>query len=634
MNSACDSAPQAEGVARRLLARPILVAVLVAVLFGLPHLLIPLVQRERGYLEPYVNLVAAGVTSFGFDECNTYGAFVRREMDGFFRCADPYVYEHRDVPRMFGWLPNAMLGQAARLLGSVERLAIAGDFVFPAIFYLILYRVLRRWGCRPDVATLGALGVLLGQPLLAYLPPRGFSQLGELWTNLTSYGGGHRPLDYSRFYVPSFIVLFFAWSLGAVHAWLEDGERRARRLWAAAGSMAVLFYLYVYYWTFLCAGTAIYVAARWGSDPQGRRALLVRAFQLAALTALLSVPFWYDFVSSWTAPYAADLKMRLVQTDGRFTGLAKGLKYLAVAAVLFALSARRAVDLWAASLIAGGAACLNAQLLTGHTVQPWHWETRAVHPAMALSLALALQNLMAAPRWWGRLARSRAVGFVGLFLLAWGFSVHLTYSTSMAAAHRLPAPQGACLDWLGSNTCAGDVVLTNSIEFNALLTAHTHCFRFVPGAISTLVPTDEGLERMFLGHRLLDVPAEVVRGRLSSEARIPPGVNAGAYCPSPEQLEEMGRYFFLGWRYARSESETTLPASVAAQFEARYRALPAKPAQWLDRFKLDWIVLTPADRRLGTLRPERFGGRLQLAKEFPGYQVFRVLSGPAARAQR
>ena len=305
----------------------------------------------------------------------TYAAYLNALLDGRPRRSDPYTGrdERPGAPLAESYIslqfaPPLAVSSAGRLLGlDTARLltlvvAIASIASALAAFWLLTL-VLRD----PRLACAGALAVLF------------LSSTYQVVKYALRLGVSNNFLPFLRLYLPAapFPLLFVFLAL----VWLMLTSARARtRLLAAAGAglvFAVLVFSYFYLWTTAAAWLVCLAPAWLLARPRERRGTLA-SLAVVALIAAAAL-----------APYAAMLARRAADTDAGLL-LARThrpdlirLPEFVAAAVLLALfvAARRGLVAWREPESLFAVACalaqvllFNQQVLTGRSLQPFHYE--------------------------------------------------------------------------------------------------------------------------------------------------------------------------------------------------------------------------------------------------------------------
>src|SRR5262249_10397716 len=186
-------------------AAPVLACTLVvSVLFGLPHVLIP---RILGDQRPYTPFAISSVSALTYDETSSYAAYVNYVARRWTAPYDTDVFENRDIPLHASFAPYFAVAGLASLVGGVEPAFIICDFLLPPIGFLVLVALLLQLTRSRAVALFGASTVLL-----VAFGPRNFL---EVPFKLVSNRGDEvvQPLEYSRLMHPEFSFTLFASAL-------------------------------------------------------------------------------------------------------------------------------------------------------------------------------------------------------------------------------------------------------------------------------------------------------------------------------------------------------------------------------------------------------------------------------------
>jgi hypothetical protein len=532
----------------------------VSVLFGLPHLVIPALLGDNRVYTPFA---VSGVSALTYDETSSYAAYVNYTLR---HAAPPYdtdVFEDENVPVPTTLAPYVMLAGAAAVLGGVDRAFIYADFILPPLALLIVFALLYDITRRHLLALVGALTVLL----VSFGPRNLFSPLLQAFNYDTS--GLIQPLEFSRSIHPevSFTLLIASiWLL-----WLT--LKRGKPLFAiAAGALgSLLFYTYVYYWPVWIAACLVLLLV----VPSRRRALLLTNL----VTWICSIPFWWTLLEASHYPGFQNVLARHTSEVGHVPPPAK-VVYTFGATLLFLLCVavylrsgpaftgpRRRVVVFFSAIFLAAVAALNMEILVGFNVESMlHFPNRLFQPFLTLAaFALAIPPLV-------RLKHSQAALLVaGIGLLALGTARQLTMSASVADAHEYAPQHRLLFDWLNTHTSLDDVVLATAKDVNDLIPVFTQDRVFVPNGERTSASNQEIGDRFLIAMKLLDHSEGDVRAWLAQD------VNHG----EPPVGLTYTYYLFLGtgtWRLPDSQIDSML---------AEYRSLDLSTE--LGRRRIDYV---------------------------------------------
>lgn len=323
-----------------------------------------------------------------------YAAYLQALIDGRARKNDPYSgrddsTENPQPESIFSiqFLPAYVLAIPARIFGaSASQMFILTSAV--AIFFtaLMLFWLIALVTEDDIFAAVGTLIVICGGALVA-----GLGAINEF----TGQGVAYPYLPFMRRYIPALAFPFFIGLFAAVWIILCGEARRAKIVYSFVAGLcfAFLVFSYFYLWTsaaaFLFLITLSWIVLRPENWKQNLKYLLI--IDAVALLALL--------------PYAYLLSQRAESTDAvqllvnsRMPDLLRATEivcFICLALIAFGiwqkmieLSRNRTIFLISFALIP--LAVFNQQIITGRSLQPFHYEYYVVNYATALVVVFTL----------------------------------------------------------------------------------------------------------------------------------------------------------------------------------------------------------------------------------------------------
>jgi hypothetical protein len=610
------------------------VALLVGLVCGLPHILIPTRLAAEG--KRYAPLAVSGVASQTTEEVLRSAPRLREILDGHPFSADPTGREYKArAPRLGeGLLDSLLTGWLAALLGrSTPNVFIVCDFILPPLGFLLLFLVCQRLGA-PLWVSLAAAAAGIVAPaqntlLLEWLLSPRLSWLTERLHLLHNPG----PLEWCGLTVPQAVFLPAGLALlGLVTLYDHPRLRAAITTGMALGATV---YCHPAPFAFLLAGGALLAAGALLS-PAHRRAAPLLALALAT-GLVLALPVIYQAVSPVGFPGKAEIAARLAGQAPR------NWEYevfpWALLALLGAAYPRRRPEFLpvmaftlAPFVALLGARAMHAALdeegLLRLCWQPWS--------ALALVLLLwALWSDLARRRaersgdsgslaaMTGGLRRHRAVawafGALCALILAYGTNAQARFAWEMAPAYCLPADQRQALEELRLRAPADSVVLCLGADVLALLPVYTGCNDYLPNGATSPAPTAELKDRAAVALAAFGVPP--------SRAQLMLQFPALHLLPSAGR--ELPRAYDLGhWLFASSEMAQTSPPTAQGDLAARASAHgPEGYRRLAKRYRVDFIWWGPHERAVGDPALEARLSR-DLFLEAGQIRVYRVRQSP------
>lgn len=464
----------------------LIVAILVSVIFGLPHLLIPTVLLPRGAI--YTPFVPFGASALVWDETVLYAPQASYAARTLHPPYDAGTYEYRDRPTVVATVPYYMLAPIQWLTGSVGRAFIVADFLFPALAFILATALMRRVGTSGTVAAAAALLMLIP----AQAPRNSLEVVKDLiswrWTTV-------QPLEYSRFPAPEFsFTLLLAGLLFLL------GARRSPWQSLAAGFLGgLMFYTYLYTWTVWVAGCALLLIWRTLAD----RRLNANLVLVNATTWLIGGPFWLSYWRFVRSPAYEAVTHRMSWTIGhlpdRETLVTTTLCLIAIL-IGWRLSRENENMRLLLAVILGGLVTYNGQLILGRTFESFHLPNRFFQPMFAL-VGAGCAGLWAGQRW-PQWTKHFALLFV-VVLLTFGAARQVGVSIYTAPLHVLDLRSASLFEWLRANGQPNEVVATSEESLNYVLPNYTQQFPYLPFCILSSASDSELAERFLIVLKLL-----------------------------------------------------------------------------------------------------------------------------------
>ena len=487
----------------------IVIVIIIGLTFGLPYILIPRLQGDQYDYTPFV---VNGINALTVDETGL-ASKTRDVYDGHLIVRDSQLFEHKNAPNIFHTFPYLVLGCLSHLLGF-ESTFIICHFICPAMIFLLIYILMFKMTNDKYISILGGVALLYGCHLLNYLPPITPSLFKNLIYNIISTDM-IRPLHYFA-RLPFIQFTFIELILALIFLYFAIKENKYRYSIISGVFGGLLFYSYLFHWTFFFVGCGflflIFLSKR---DYKESKQILIAI----SVSLLLSILFWINFVNFKMLPYHADLLSRNGLYIGRWIlhNVIMSCKYLVFLALFSILIKRKRKDetfYFLISFLLGGIACLNAQVILGYTIQPYHWVATGIDPLVVIMLCYLIYQILNTTYREKRLndvllavKKNHKPLCIILILLfsAYGAYYHTMYSLNTYKYYTLPETTVDAFNWLDENTKVDDVVLSCSIENICLIPVHTHNNNFIPWERYSSASTDEILDRIYIAYKLFNV---------------------------------------------------------------------------------------------------------------------------------
>jgi len=579
----------------------IIVAIIVSLIFGLPHLLIPAFLDQKN---SYTPLVAGleNVCGITHDESLFYGAQLKAIFDGKSFFSDVDLYEYKDVSNPFSTFPYFILGNFAKLLGSVERLFIFADFLFPPLIYFSGYLLILSLTGEIIVSIFGSILLIFGMDFFR-----------SVFAIVKAWSGYHyafwnfplnNPLSLSRLINPEFTFPFFLLALFLLHR----GIKEKSLLYSICSGifLGLLFHSYLYFWTFYLAGSSIlFLCFLFKRDSQRVKIILLAV----GIGILISIPYFLKQLEFSKFINHDDILSRYGLIKGRFVGWYSTLECLIAVFLLFLLTRVRNENfLFLFSFMIGGIICLNLQLITGSTIQNHHWLFLTIQPWFIFILSFLISPLAKNQGELNSVKRikfSLILKFLIIFLLFSGLIKQIVYASRTYSTYTLTTEEKELFTWLKENSNRDDVVLSVNRRINDLIPVYTDNKIFLPNGILTFASNKEIISRLIIALKLYGVEEAFLRENL----------------PKDEWGFHLFHVKYAQVFYGKRE---TFPKEVLNNILVKYRSLSSDSSyNILKKYRLDYIYLGSFERGISK---NDFGDHLALKEVFNknGNRLYKV----------
>jgi hypothetical protein len=354
-----------------------------------------------------------------------YSAYLNSIVNGRSRRNDPYFaglsIEH-ETYFSIQFFPAYALAFIANLFGfSTPTVFILFTPVFGFLSSLAAFWLLNEVTGDEKVAAIGVLLILLCGLLAS--------------ANLLIEDNYYAVFSFVRRYVPGFAFpLFFVFCVCVWHAFNRLG--RSCLLWSIAGASVFITVIYSYFYLWTTAGALLFsLTILWLIfHKEARLKALTVAGIIGCIAVLGLIPF-FQMLSQRSRMIDEDQALLLTRAPDlfRFTEI---LGAVVLGALFYGVRKRR-LDVRAPAVLFAAACAitpfivLNQQVLTGRSIQPFHFEQ------FILSYLILVAAVIVDSLWWKQLAK-RAIVFVALALVV---GVSLALKTS-----RVNSPQDHTID--------------------------------------------------------------------------------------------------------------------------------------------------------------------------------------------
>ena len=456
-----------------------------------PHIIFPL-QLGKEYKGVYM-MQTANETE--------YLARIKEVTEGHWKLGAVPFYEYKNNPPLMP--PNVLdfLYAGANFTTgiSISNLVIISKFFLPALFFLLIYFLIRQLTKNKDFlsnkinAVGGGLLVVLGYDLVDY-------------GSLISYiKGVNSPSDFLLWTRPINPILggmlIFGFLLAFWKLYKNDTDgRKSKYLIFSAG---FLFFLaitsYFFSWGIILSFLVVFGAVSLLSK---NWLLLRRICSIAFLGILFSTPYLYNIYLATKNPIYKESTVRTGIFYGRELMLNKFLIlalfiFASISLVVFIKNKKKeSFNFWGEkwwfvclAMIVCGFIAFNQQLITGQTVWPYHFVQYTI-PLSATALFITLYNFSFFSYGFRRV-------WVTIVFISIASSLSFgVYTQSMAyknnfANYKEKQKYAEVFEWLNENAKKDCVILTeDKVFFNKAILIYTNCNVYFSDFNSFMLPNE------------------------------------------------------------------------------------------------------------------------------------------------
>ncbi|MBI5061119.1 MAG: hypothetical protein HZB67_02295 [Candidatus Aenigmarchaeota archaeon] len=622
----------------------LLIAALVGIIFGLPHILSPMLRGD----DLYRPLATVNINGFIVDEVHL-ASNVRDVYDGHLIVSDSQLYENKNTTNIASQpLPYLVLGLFTHLTGSVTNTYIIGDFLFPAIIFLLVYFFLMLLTKNQVISMFGGGFILFFEDWIRWLIPTNPEILSGFLSKFST--DIYVPISYfSR--LPFMQYAFIEFMVAIIFLYLAIKEGKKLYILLAGITAGLLFYSYFYYWTFFFASLfvigLVFLATKQYKITKNMLMILIIAL-------LISIPFWVNFVQFRAQPGYEDLTTRTGLEYGRFFKLETNLKLLLFFGLYLLLIRKRDLPFYfLTGLFLTGMVIINMQLVTGFTLQSYHWISVAIDPIIVLMTCYLIYQMLVYKHKFNIINRifnpiKKHYKIILALLLVFFFFHGVYYNTVLSLntyKHQtIDESKLEALDWLNKNTKTDDVVLSASIESTDLIPVYTGDNTFLPNAQFTTATTDEILDRVLIAYKIYNVSPSYLELMMAQDNLLEDEYHPqiyGSHVPEDvfmyERAEWNFAYFYYKYRPSeRNKANITYPAKfngkesffyipedVRTSIMQKYLSYTNTSALFT-KYRIDYVYCGPYERNISNMDLSSYKNLVEVWKN-DNVTIYKVL---------
>lgn len=557
--------------------------IIVSAIYGLPNIIL---AAKLG--KDYQPLVIHKDSPIAKDETYAYAPQVKHILEGNLFMSEVYVSEYQNFPTPFlgESLPAILMAILAKLTGSLSGSFIAADFIFPPIIFLLLFIVTRLFIKNFFFAASVAFLTTIARDFIAVIPyPH------ETLQYITVAEQRNFLLHFSRAFHPQVTFVFFVLAFISLVKVLSSPGK-----WVPVAVLGIffasLFYSYVFYWTYFVA----FMAIIFGFYILKRNFQVVRSLVLAGVIAFILVfPYFFNMYSFYKLEIADDFiaKSSLAYLDLPLTLF----RYLTIALIFAQVTKLKDPKLAAFPLfiLTGVLIPLISKIVIGQDLETLHYLRRAMMPFATVAVFIIFYNIF--------IRSKKIIYFTAVILLAiiafLGIKTQIVATQTISPYHRLDKDLEEVFVWLNNNSRKNEVIGSVDTFFSRYLPVYTHNKVFFPPADRTITPTYEGVERYAIVANLLGIDPKWQKENLTSTLS----------------------YMFIYQAYSPGIGlDYNSPKRFFAE-DLIDKLKNTEPAVFLDKYQLDYIVVTPQEREAVSPKPTSV---LKPQTAFGQYLIYKV----------
>lgn len=453
--------------------------------------------REEKIYQPL--LISPQVHNSTIDETFVYAPKVNRILLGDFPLKEVGVYESKDFPsiQVAETLPSVLMALLTRLTGSISGAFILADFIFPMLTFLAAFWFLFSMTKNFLISLSGSIFLFFGQVFIYDFP-----YLPSAIKEIIIIDKFNSLLWFSRTFHPQITFLFLLLTIYLFFKITVQEKISKKLVLLTSVCFGLLFYSYLFYWTWFIAGAGIYfflLRLKKSNHFLTRRMLAV--FTIGLITGSYFFGQWFSqpqngYLERANTYYFSQFEfipfLRIVFFSFLFFiffSAKKSKEYLLIQAYFLG-----SLLLYLFPYISK----INFDDMVGH------WDKFCVNSWIILSLFILLANMIKKLN----INKMKTLNFFLIFLIfasfCYGWLYHWQFARKNYQAYQIAPSRLALYDWLNENTQKDTVVLTLSFTENLMLPAFTHNNIFMPNFTSG-AETKEIVNRFLWANKLLDM---------------------------------------------------------------------------------------------------------------------------------
>lgn len=582
----------------------------VSLLFGLPHLLVPVILGGDKYSP--LGGGSGSQPAIATEEVYTYASEVQEILEGKFPVRDTQLSEYKQTPSPFSGetFPALFMAVLSKLTGSVERAFMVSDFLFPSISVFLVYLFCRKLGESKKFSVVVAVAAVVATDVISLFPyPK------PLWDFFVNLKGKDDFLFFSRNFHPQLSFLLFAGMMLAVIEAMEIGGRK--RIIVAGGLIGVQFYTYFFSWTAVAGMLAILMVWQiW----QRNWKLVKRIVWLSLIGFIVSSPYIWEMFQFRSLPMYQNFFLKNSLLARSFI-LVSSRYAILLGAAFWLTKKRRKIPLIVLMAVIMATILLPeaANLFLGRDPEGKHWIRRLLMP-LSFPLAAVVCDEVYRRQTCFKLKRraSSALVLIGLgTIFLFGARVQILASERYARWFHRQEDKQSLFNWFNLHGNAGEAVATLNSGLIAEIPAFTKLDNAVPITTRSIATTEETLSRFLEVARLYRLPPEDIgyllwAGEISADD--PARIRELAEIVPDSKGSWVSRIFY----FTANDGGQVFSLS-----RERREDVAKEYREGIDKeYRIDYLLVGPVERKI--LGEDTLAGRFPMVYKNESYSVYRV----------
>ncbi|MEK7500836.1 MAG: hypothetical protein AAB642_01795 [Patescibacteria group bacterium] len=438
---------------------------------------------------------------------------------------------------------------------------------------------------------------------------------------------------------PLLTVPFYLLTLAALyHFWKKPSAPRS----VLAGSLiGLMFYIYFHFWVFIVVLAGI-LSAHVLLFESKNMPKLKNFGLLLATAALISIPYFINYVRFTQLPTAGDYADRLGLAKGRIIGITSAniydyivyvLAIIAIYLLIFKKNKNKSVFLWGLCLTM--VTVWNIQLVIGYVPVPHTWFKTAGPVLFIIIFALLHEMTKTLVIRWTKFNQISIVLLVLLSIVVTAkkvvniLSIRQNPQPHLIEYYRFPEDISLSWSWINKNLEPEPKIVSPSTMAAFYLNTYTSARPFLPTGFTALMSMKEIEERYLTAHKLFEVPEDALRQRL--ERRVPSGC-IEYECP-PDKDSNLndsvwhiyGNYFASKYgtfrNFMKGNNPLVIERAKANKFDDLITLYRDWDADWKN-VAADYVYYGPWEKQIQPSPPP--AKELKLVYQNPSVQIYHI----------